>query len=143
MSDREEEFNSYENFNFSELIKIRFHAAPRNATDYYYHPKTKTIYSYYFGDDPGCWESNVKNNFDNIKFPPELSTEIKKSFSLKNKKEEKKLEPEHTVEEIKILELKFKLSENYKLELEIAKLEAERKLVESKIELKKLKQKRS
>jgi hypothetical protein len=143
MSDRAKEFNSFVGFNFSELVKIKFRAAPRNATDYYYHPKTKIIYSYYFGGDSGRWESNVQINTDNIRSPSELSTcsnktETKKSFSIQNKNPEKILDKS---EEIKILELKFKLSENYKLE--IIKLEAERKLLESKIELKKLKQKRS
>lgn len=142
MSDREKEFNAYGDFNFSELVKIKFKAAPRNATDYYYNPKNKIIYSYYFGGDSGRWETDIQINTNGITYPSELSTcsdktESKKSFSLKNKKEEKILD------EVKILELKFKLSENYKLELEIIKLEAERKLVETKIELKKLKQKRS
>lgn len=85
MTDREQEFITYSNLNFSELVKIKFKsgAQPRNATDHYYHSKTKTIYSYYFGGDSGRWEANVKINSDNIKSPSELSTSSEKA-GLKN-----------------------------------------------------------
>ena len=146
MTSREEQFNKYAKFNFSELVKIKFKSQPRNATDYYYHPKTKIIYSYYFGDDPGSWEANVKINRDNIKSPDIISNKVEKTesknslFMNKNLQKIDDKNPEQVyndkiqcvADEIKILELKFKLSDNYKLELEILKLEAERKLIEAK-----------
>jgi hypothetical protein len=148
MANREQEFNACSKFDFSELVKIKFKSGhqPRNATDYYYCSKNKTIYSYYFGDKLGFWNANAQIDINSIKSPSELSiytekSETKNLFLVQNKNQEKVFdkESEYTSDEIKTLE--FKLSENYKLELEIKKLEAERKLIESQIELKKLKHK--
>ena len=90
MTNREQEFTEYSNLGFSELVKIKFKSAPRNATDYYYNPKNKIVYSYYFGLDSGLWESNIKIDSNNIKSPSELSTyteepKLKKSLSLQTK----------------------------------------------------------
>lgn len=172
MTDRKNQFNEFVSFNFSELEKILFESQPRNATDYYYHSKTKTVYSYYFGCNPGRWTANVEVDGHNIKSPSALSKIIPKIEAkneklrpvssekmkplLKSTSSTEKIKPlvtstekiTSTSDELKMLELKFKLSENYKLELEvellkleIQKSEVERKLVEAQIKLKTMKQK--
>jgi len=160
--DRGQQFNEFAGFNFSELDKIRFKSGcqPRNATDYYYRSKTKMMYSYYFGEENGHWEDNANIDLNKIKSPSILCTtsieiEPEKLFR-KNKNPEKTKQlistssekTDNTSDNLKILELKFKLSENYKLELEvellkleIQKLDPEKKLIELQIKLEEMKQK--
>lgn len=117
---REEHFKHFSGFDFSELEKIKFKSGyqPRNARDYYYHSKSDKMYSYYFGDG-GYWDI-AKVNLDHIKSPKSIEP---KKLLIKNDKSEP---------DLKMLE--YKLSENYKLELE-------KKILELQIKLEKLKQK--
>ena len=106
-------YDTYD-FNFDELIEIEFKTGcrPRNATDYYYHVKTKTFYAYYFGDK-GSWSFNPEIDTYDIKSPGEASSD---QSIAKNRK--------------------FEL-DDYKLELEIMKLKAEIKLEKLKTKSKK------
>lgn len=99
-----------------QLEKIKFKSGyqPRNATDYYYHPKNR-MYSYNFGD--GYWDI-AKVDLDHIKSPKSI--------------EPQKVKNDKSTLDLKMLE--YKLSENYKLELE-------KKILELQIKLEKLKQK--
>jgi len=78
MANRREQFNTFVNFDFSELTKIEFKKGcePRNATDYYYHSNTKTIYSYYWGDNPGCWNDDKTVDTNDIETPYIVSPNI-------------------------------------------------------------------
>lgn len=117
---REKQFEDFVNFNFAELVQIKFKSGrqPRNATDYYYLPKNNTIYSYYFGDNPGRWQANPKIDISGIKSPLALNPEPKAAI-LKSKSSNERL----------ILDLQLKLAES------------ERKLIEAQIELEKIRKK--
>ena len=110
------QFNNTYNFNFDSLIEIEFKPGcrPRNATNYYYYPNTKTFYAYYFGDTPGSWTINPEIDTFNIRLPVEASSD--KSIIKTSKKT---------------------LDDNYRLELEIMKLKAEIKLEKLKTKSKK------
>lgn len=75
MTQRKEKFKTFAKFDFSELIKIEFKSGhqPRNATDYYYHLNTKTVYSYYWGGGDnatsGKWDIKPDFNMNNVKSP--------------------------------------------------------------------------
>lgn len=115
---REKQFKDFTGFDFSELEKIKFKSGyqPRNARDYYYHSESDKMYSYYFGDG-GYWDI-AKVNLDHIKSPKSIEP---KKVLIKNDKLDLKM-------------LEYKLSENYKLELE-------KNILELQIKLEKLKQK--
>lgn len=140
MSNREEQFNSFANLDFSELAKIIFKSGhqPRNATDYYYHSKTKIIYSYYWGSDAGKWGIYL-GSFDSpsIKSPSELCTILPENKVNTKTNNKQKLENEINImknnkkkleDEINTME-----SSKHKLEDEINTLENNKQQLENKV----------
>lgn len=100
---REKQFNDFTGFNFSELEKIKYKPGcqPRNATDYYYHLKSKMIYYYYFGDN-GRWQSNDNIDLNDIKSPSILLQHQKVSINNTNSRKLKKLHKKDD-DELKII----------------------------------------
>jgi hypothetical protein len=92
MANRGEQFNAFANFDFAELTKIKFKKGcePRNATDYYYHSNTKTIYSYYWADNPGSWTDDQILDTNNIETPYIVSPILFKFGMEKNNKQKPK-----------------------------------------------------
>lgn len=151
---REKQFNEFTGFSFSELDKVKYKSGcqPRNATDYYYHSASKIIYSYYFGSNNGKWAANVQINLTHVKSPSILCIDNEKSSDLKSSQNSQKLRKTksekiyNTADKLKNLELRFKLSGNYKLELdaeilklENQKLDIEKQLLQLQIKLEEIK----
>src|SRR4029077_5639289 len=87
------------------LTKICFNGGdPRNATDYYYHSKTKTIYSNYWGEGyPGSWKANPDDiDINDIKSPSEARKILKKKDSkTKSEDDSTKSESKSKIEKLK------------------------------------------
>jgi hypothetical protein len=128
-------FNDSEIPDVLELTKIRFKEGhqPRNATDYYYHPKTKTIYSCYWGEKPHRWKANPEIDMNSIESPKEVKTKSKGKKSEDNQLKLKDIISKSEDGESKSEEGNHELKEmNRKLERENRKLKEENKQLKGK-----------
>jgi hypothetical protein len=87
MDDKRQEKKKFTNLDFSELkvIKFKSHHEPRDATDYYYHRKSRTIYGWYWGGKNGRWEDKTEDiDIKSIKSPKGIKKRSSKSSSNSN-----------------------------------------------------------
>lgn len=94
---RVKQFNDLTGLDFYDLKLITYKPGyhPRDCTDYYYHLTTGCMYGYCFRAF-GRWKENVRVDLSHIDSPPELCPHLQNKDSW----------------------VEYKLSENYKLELE-------------------------